>query len=259
MPIAPRFRILAFVLSLSAPSIALEPKEEARRLYAEGKAEYAQGHYLQAAELFERAYALSESPALLFNMAQAHRLAGPEHCGIAVRLYRSYLDADASAENRREVEERIQELGECANQISSTATPAAPTPATRAPSVPAPVTEPTPSPKDFQRPAPRVMPPPPPSWRRPMEPVLVMGAGTTLLVAGGILYGSAWIKHRDAEKHCPCYPGTFSTWEVVTNVSYALLATGAATFGGGLTWWLSASPPSRAQQAQGMLGFGGRF
>src|SRR3954471_7151577 len=128
-----------FVRALAAASLLLcgsaaaaEPSVEARRLYAEGKAEYAQGHYAEAVTLFERSYALSESPALLFNMAQAHRLAGPEHCSDAVALYKSYLQAQPDAENKKEVEERIHELGDCAPEKPPTPPPAA-APATSAP------------------------------------------------------------------------------------------------------------------------------
>jgi hypothetical protein len=115
-------------LLASATARSAEPKVEARRLYAEGKAEYAQGHYAEAIALFERSYALSESSALLFNMAQAHRLAGPAHCSDAVALYKSYLAAEPAVENRKEVEERIAELGDCSGQ-KEPETPAASQPA----------------------------------------------------------------------------------------------------------------------------------
>src|SRR5262245_61855900 len=126
---APRFAFsFACALALSAfgarSALAADPNAEARRLYAEGKAEYAQGHYERAITLFEQSYALSESTALLFNMAQAHRLAGPSHCADARKLYESYLAAQPDAENRREVEERIHELGECPAAPPSPAQPA---------------------------------------------------------------------------------------------------------------------------------------
>ena len=116
-------------LLCSGTARAAEPDPEARRLYAQGKAEYAQGHYVEAIALFERSYALSESTALLFNMAQAHRLAGPAHCADALALYKSYVAAEPGAENRKEVEERIAELGECASQKSVESPAPAPAPA----------------------------------------------------------------------------------------------------------------------------------
>src|SRR4051812_49283826 len=77
------------------PDPASSPVEtdEAKRLYADGKVEFAQGRYEQAIALFERAYALSGATGLLFNLAQAHRLAGQDHCPQALALYKSYLAA----------------------------------------------------------------------------------------------------------------------------------------------------------------------
>ncbi len=237
-------RALAFAgLFASSPVWAAEPSAEARRLYAEGKAEYAQGHYAEAVRLFERSYALSESAALLFNMAQAHRLAGPAQCADAVALYKSYLAAEPDAENKKEVAERIAELGDCA----ATAEPAPPTaPATKSasPRAGSPGAAPPPAPK---------------SSSLPTGAVLVTGTGTALLVAGGVLYARAWDKHREAERLCPCYPGTYSSWEVLTNVSYALLAVGGATLAGGVTWWVVGEPAQSGQPSRAMLGVAGRF
>lgn len=236
-------------LVISTPAAADETSSEARRLYTEGKAHYAQGHYEQAAQLFQRSYALSESPALLFNMAQAHRLAGPEHCSKALILYKSYLSALPEAENRKEVEERITELGECSPR---------PAPSEPAPPAALPLREAKP---DRQEEA----PPPAPTVRRPASsglptgPVLTTGAGAALLVAGGVLYYRAWDKHREAERVCPCYPGTYSEWEVLTNVSYALLAVGGATVAGGVTWWVVGEPAHASQPSRAMLGIAGTF
>lgn len=234
------------VTSFAGAAVAAEPSAEARRLYAEGKAEYAQGHYDVAVTLFERSYALSESPALLFNMAQAHRLAGPGHCADALALYKSYLSALPEAENRKEVEERIRELGDCPVKADASAE-----------SQPARATPPPPPSRTV-----RLAPVPPPVARGsslPTGPVLVTGSGAALLVAGGVLYARAWDKHREAERVCPCYPGTYSTWEVLTNVSYALMVVGGATLAGGVTWWVVAQPRDNAAPAQAMLGVQGAF
>lgn len=233
---------LALLLLLSsATARAAEPSTEARRLYAEGKAEYAQGHYLEAVALFERSYALSESPALLFNMAQAHRLAGPEHCGDALSLYKSYLAAQPDAENKREVDERIAELADC--KPAQTAAPAA-----------APVATTVEPRRASRAPQPSAAP-----MRGATGPVLVAGTGAALLVAGGVLYWRAWDKHREAERVCPCYPGTYSSWEVLTNVSYALMAVGGAALAGGVTWWAVGEPPKSGQPGSAMLGVSGAF
>ena len=243
---APRFAFpFAFALALSAfsalPAQAADASADARRLYAEGKAEYAQGHYERAITLFEQSYALSESTALLFNMAQAHRLAGPSHCADARKLYESYLAAQPDAENRREVEERIKELGEC---------PAAPAgPAGSAPAASTSAAVPL-----------LPVPPSPPARRGlPPGPVITTGAGAALLVAGGVLYWRALQKHREAEKICPCYPGTFDNWEMLTKVSYALLGLGAATTATGVSWWFVGEPAAQGQPARALLGVSGKF
>src|SRR3954468_12481137 len=93
----------------------------------------------------------------------------------------------------------------------------------------------------------------------PTGPVLVAGAGTALLVAGGVLYWRAWDKHGEAERICPCYPATYTSWEVLTNVSYALLAVGGATVAGGVTWWVVGEPAPRGEPSHALLGVGGRF
>jgi tetratricopeptide (TPR) repeat protein len=238
-------RVLGFALLLCGGAAhAAEPDPEARRLYAQGKAEYAQGHYVEAIQLFERSYALSESTALLFNMAQAHRLAGPAHCADALALYKSYVAAEPQAENRKEVDERIAELGQCSVQHSAEEQPVAVDPAKGgAPAV-----------------LPRREPPSRPSSAvSSTGPVLVAGTGAALLVAGGVLFARAWDKHREAEERCPCYPGTYATWEVLTNVSYALLAVGGATLAGGVTWWVVGQPAKDGQPAQALLGFSGKF
>jgi tetratricopeptide (TPR) repeat protein len=239
-----RFVLAGALLLLGTRASAAEPSAEARRLYAEGKAEYAQGHYAQAVTLFEQSYALTQSPALLFNMAQAHRLAGPEHCSDALALYKSYLASLPEAENRREVEERIEQLGDC---------PAPPAPAS--PPTPAPALPPV----IVVQPATVPAPVPSPSPPSRTAPILVAGTGAALLVAGGVLYARAWDKHQEAERVCPCYPGTYDEWEVLTNVSYALLAVGGATLAGGVTWWAIARPSERDQPARAMLGISGRF
>lgn len=249
---------LALAVSLlAARSFAAEPNAEARRLYAEGKAEYAQGHYAEAVVLFERSYALFQAPALLFNMAQAQRLAGPTHCADALALYKSYLSAQPDAENKREVEERIQELAECpAAQPPSAAAAVTPAPAASAELDPVSVVRPAPAPLP---PAPAPAAAAPAASASPVAPIVVAAAGAALLVAGGVLYARAWDKHREAEKVCPCYPGTYDNWEVLTNVSYALLGVGGVALGGGVTWWAVAQPSHKAQGSRASFGFSARF
>ena len=76
-------------------------------------------------------------------------------------------------------------------------------------------------------------------------------------MAGGVLYARARERHDQAERECPCYPGTLDRWKRLTFVSYALLGVGGAAVAGGVSWWVFASPSTHGKQA--MLGATLRF
>jgi tetratricopeptide (TPR) repeat protein len=81
---------------------------EARAYFDKATAAFALGHYPVAAENFEKAFELKADSALLYNAAQAHRLAGNKER--ALTLYQNYLRLYARAVRRAEVESRVQEL-----------------------------------------------------------------------------------------------------------------------------------------------------
>ena len=62
----------------------------------------------EAADLFEKAFELKQDPAILYNAAQAHRLAGDKKKALV--LYQNFLRLFGEQENRAEVEKRIVEL-----------------------------------------------------------------------------------------------------------------------------------------------------
>src|SRR6187402_3168894 len=105
MRVALAFAVVA--LTLLGPRLARADSPEetarARELYEQGKSRYEAKDYAAAAALFEKSYALHRSPALLFDIAQAHRLTGRGHCAASRRYYRSYLELEPEAENGREV------------------------------------------------------------------------------------------------------------------------------------------------------------
>jgi tetratricopeptide (TPR) repeat protein len=83
--------------------------DDARAHYEKGLAAFALEHFSEAAEEYEKAFQLKPDPALLYNAAQAHRLAGNNDR--AVRLYRNYLRIfGKKAANRDEVTRHIHEL-----------------------------------------------------------------------------------------------------------------------------------------------------
>lgn len=97
--------VIVLLLMTSARALA----DDAPTLYRRAAAAYALGRYAEAATLFEQSFALSNEPALLFDAAQAHRLAGDRARALA--LYRSYLRVGgAAAPHRAEVAARVARL-----------------------------------------------------------------------------------------------------------------------------------------------------
>ena len=67
--------------------------QKARELAEQGRAYHDAGEYMKAIAAFKEAYVLAPSPGLLFNIAQAYRLAGD--CDDAAWMYRRFLDTNA--------------------------------------------------------------------------------------------------------------------------------------------------------------------
>ena len=80
----------------------------ARAFHEKAKAAFALSHYAQAADYFEKAFELKSDPALLFNAAQSHRLAGNKER--ALTLYQNYLRVYGRDERRAAIDSRIEEL-----------------------------------------------------------------------------------------------------------------------------------------------------
>jgi tetratricopeptide (TPR) repeat protein len=82
--------------------------DEARHHFEEGTAAFNMGEFARAADEYRDAYRLKHEPAILYNIAQAYRLANnPQQ---AIFFYRSYLRSLPDAGNREEVEGRIRKL-----------------------------------------------------------------------------------------------------------------------------------------------------
>lgn len=63
--------------------------EDARTLFRKGTAQFALRNFDAASKLYERAFELHNDPKILYNAAQAHRLAG--HKARALELYESLI------------------------------------------------------------------------------------------------------------------------------------------------------------------------
>lgn len=91
-----------------APPPTAAAQLESRAAFDRGVRLYDLGEFAAAIVEFKRAYELAETPALLFNIAQAHAQLGAHQ--EALFLYESYLRAAPRAANRDDVESRMAEL-----------------------------------------------------------------------------------------------------------------------------------------------------
>lgn len=109
--------MVATLVALAGPARADEkvPPErvpqKARELAEKGRAYHDAGDYMKAVAAFKEAYVLAPSPALLFNIAQAYRLAGD--CDDAAWMYRRYLDSSPGSERRTLAENHLASVEKC--------------------------------------------------------------------------------------------------------------------------------------------------
>lgn len=103
------FSVLAILSLLIAarPAVA-DDVVTAREHYRRGTNAFNLGHYDEAIKEYEAAYQIKDDPALLFNIAQAYRLAGQNEA--AIRVYKSFIHQVPESPQRPEVEQRIAEL-----------------------------------------------------------------------------------------------------------------------------------------------------
>lgn len=167
--------VVVFLAATVKPAYA-DDTSEAREHYQKGTSFYDLGRYPEAIREFEAAYQIKNDPALLYNLAQSHRLAGNSEQ--ALHFYRTYLRRVPKAPNRTEIEGRITQLEQVISQNKTaqntppnvTMPPAeqppstTPPPSTAPPPSSPPATQPpvmTAPPMDTTQPAPAVMAPPP--------------------------------------------------------------------------------------------------
>ena len=107
--------MLLLVVSTAQAAPGVDPPI-GRQLFDQARAAYDAGRYREAAEVFQRLYALQPLPALLFNEAQAWRrdfeLTGQrDSARRAFELYRRYLAAPhVNEQDRREATEHLAAL-----------------------------------------------------------------------------------------------------------------------------------------------------
>ncbi len=107
-----RGMVCALVLVAATAAEANKPPKqaeaEARERYKRGMTHYDLGEFDAAIEEFKQAYALTQAPGLLFNLAQACRK--KRDWDQALHFYRSYLRLSPHAPNRKDVEKLVAEV-----------------------------------------------------------------------------------------------------------------------------------------------------
>jgi hypothetical protein len=122
-------------VALASPRPAAAEKVDARRHYEKATAAFGLGKYDEAAGEYEAAFELKPDPALLYNAAQAYRLAG--RSGRALELYRNYLRLyGGEALNAEDARRHIARL-QAAASTESPPPPAPVAPTETKPSAPA--------------------------------------------------------------------------------------------------------------------------
>jgi len=224
--------LVVLIVLLVAPLAHAE--SEAERLYNQGQQAYEALRYDDALVAWERSYALSKLPALLFNIAQAQRLRGkPGDCTKATANYRKFISLAPKSSERPTAEGFIAELAPCVEQESK------PQPA---PTIPAPeaVTPPSSSPT----PTP-VTPNEGGGKGKRFAGYAVGGAGVVLVVTG--VYFGAKARRLGNEVSDDCADGC--DWNLVKDkdaegksaetTQYVLYGVGlAAIAAGGVLWWM---------------------
>jgi tetratricopeptide (TPR) repeat protein len=186
--------MLVLLLGMALPVRA--DTEGARAHYKKGLAAYALGRYGDAAVEYEAAFALEPDPALLYNAAQAHRLAGNKQR--ALLLYQNYLRLFPNPENRAEVQRHIATLKTAieSDQRAQSAPPVDPmSPRQVAPDASRPPPEPTPAPPPVEAKEPprqaaaAVTRAPPPPRERKRTPGWVWGVTAAGVAVVGLGLG----------------------------------------------------------------------
>ena len=100
--------VTLLALAVGGRPVAASGPSAARQAYDQATAAFGLGHYAEAAEKYETAFSLRPDPALLYNAAQAYRLAGNRPR--ALELYRNYLRLYPNRQNADEARNQVAAL-----------------------------------------------------------------------------------------------------------------------------------------------------
>ncbi len=132
---------MAFVIGVLAMTASrADADSDPTALEASGSKHFELAEYAAAIADFKEAFRISDRPELLFNIAQAYRLAGD--CLQARTFYKTYLRRVPDAANAAAVTARIAELDDCANKAAATQPAPLPPPTEPAATQPSPAVSP---------------------------------------------------------------------------------------------------------------------
>lgn len=253
LPSTARYVLVLVALVMTTPALGQAPADpsdapsvdemEGRARFEAGRAAFVAGRFNDALDDFQRAYRLTKNPVLLFNIgAAADRLRKDE---VALEAFDAYLKQVPNAENRAEVQGRLQVLVErAAAQQSDEAVrprpdeqqPAPPVAALPPPAPPIAAPAPSEAPARSGAPAERAGSAAGRAW-----PWVLTGVGGALAVSGAVLVGlgakdkasvedakrgTSWSSVSDARDRAPLRIALGS----------AFLGIGLASVAAGLLW-----------------------
>ncbi|HEX4456862.1 MAG TPA: hypothetical protein VIA18_02780 [Polyangia bacterium] len=173
---------ICLAVSLTTTVARGDDPAAARLHYKEGTNAFDLGLYDKSIAEYMKAYQAVNDPALLYNLAQAHRLAG--HVRDALRFYRVYLQRLPNAENRPEVEEKIGELKLAVDRLDHAQNGLQPDHTLDGATPPATASA--------SPPANAVVPPPPPAPPPPGRNLRIAGIATGAAGVGSLVVGIAF-------------------------------------------------------------------
>ena len=106
--------LLLSLFSFGALAQASSELDEARAAVESATSEYDLGHYKDALGHFEKAYRIKRVPALLFNIAQCHRMLG--ELKEAASVYRTFLVKDPESKHVEQARTLLAQLDDALNR-----------------------------------------------------------------------------------------------------------------------------------------------
>ena len=235
-----------------------QKRAEAKALYEKGLSHYNLGEFDEAIKAFRAAYAISQAPGLLFNIAQSFRL--KKDYEQATYFYQTYLRLKPDAPNRSDVEDRLKEMQEAIEEQKRMGTK--PPIGTVNPEGTTVTTTTTVSTPTGATPTPTPAPGPTPEGGTGNQSLVTAGYATAgagaALVLTGLVFGRL---ARNAEKDLNQLSSTNGTWTQAHQDRYdagkrnntiaviSFIAGGAAIVTGGTLWALGTLKKSNATVA----------